>query len=145
MRVVHAPYAETTRIDSASGQATVQRGKTSRTIALTRVPQLAALQASFADLLAGDAEAIERHYRMGTAGTRERWIMTMVPFEPSLAAGIRDITLYGRGSELRCIETRPARGNEVQRTLLSSAAVQAARIEDPAALMRLCRSGRHAD
>lgn len=142
MRVVQAPYAETTTIDSAAGQATVQRGRVRRTIALNRVPQLAALQASFADLMAGDAAAIERHYRMGTAGTRERWVLTMVPFEPTLAAGIRDITLYGRGSELRCIETRPVRGNEIQRTLLAGAAIAAAGIDDPAGLARLCRSGR---
>lgn len=144
VRQVHSPYAETTTIDSATGQATIERGRVRRTVALARVPQLAALQASFADLLAGDAAAIERHYRMGSAGTRERWILTLVPFEPTLAAGIRDITLYGRGAELRCIETRPARGNELQRTLLAQAALQAADLGEPAALARLCRTGRSA-
>ena len=43
------------------------------------------------------------------------------PRDRALAAKVRDIVLRGRGAELRCIETRPVKG-DLQRTLLASAA-----------------------
>ncbi|MFT3897361.1 MAG: fatty acyl CoA synthetase [Thermomonas sp.] len=136
VRDVRAPYAETTTI--REGQATIVRGTRSRSFALSRVPELAGLQASFGALLAGDGATLERHYRIDTAGTRQHWTLTMVPRDAALAAKVRDIVLHGRGAELRCIETNPARGGEVQRTLLASAARAAQGVADGKALAALC-------
>src|SRR3546814_17301545 len=47
--------------------------------------------------------------------------MTLTPKAEPLAEKLRDIALYGRGIELRCIETRPTEGH-IQRTLLAGAA-----------------------
>src|SRR3546814_2364681 len=47
--------------------------------------------------------------------------MTLTPKAEPLAEKLRDIALYGRGIELRCIETRPTEG-DIQRTLLAGAA-----------------------
>lgn len=144
VREVHAPYAETTTIvtaDNGAGRATIARaGKPPRAFPLSRLPQLAALQASFGALLAGDRVLLERHYRLSAQGSRQRWTMTLVPRDAQLAKQVRDITLHGRGAELRCIETRPVRG-EIQRTLLASAARAVAATTDAAGLRALCRSG----
>ena len=51
------------------------------------------------------------------------------------------ITLYGRGSELHCIETRAQRGSEVQRTLLASAARSVGAGTTAAQLDALCQRG----
>ena len=51
------------------------------------------------------------------------------------AARLRNLRLHGRGDELRCIETMPAKG-EVQRTLMGAAAQAAAEGADLAALCR---------
>jgi hypothetical protein len=139
VREVRSPYAETTTI--RAGQATIARGTRSRSFALARAPELAGLQASFGALLAGDAATLERHYRIDTDGTRQHWTLTLVPRDAALAAKVRDIVLHGRGAELRCIETRPARGNEVQRTLLASAARAAGDAGDGATLAALCTAG----
>jgi hypothetical protein len=136
VREVQSPYAETTTI--REGQATIARGGRSRSFSLARVPELAGLQASFGALLAGDRASLERHYRIATTGTRQHWMLTLVPREAALAAKVRDIVLHGRGAELRCIETHPARGGEVQRTLLASAARAADGIADAKALAALC-------
>ena len=136
VREVQSPYAETTTI--RAGQATIARGTRSRTFSLARVPELAGLQASFGALLAGDRATLEQHYRIATTGTRQHWILTLVPRDAALAAKVRDIVLRGRGAELRCIETNPLRGSEVQRTLLASAARAADGIADGKALAALC-------
>ena len=140
VREVRAPYAETTTIAMAgAGQATIVRsGRKPRTVALSRVPELAGLASSFGALLAGDADALERDYAATTGGSRERWRMALVPRDPRLLKQVRTITLHGRGAELRCIETTPASG-ALQRTLLAGAAREAAAVVDGTALARICR------
>lgn len=140
VRQVRTPYVETTTIHD--GEATIARaGKSPRTFSLARVPELAGLQASFGALLSGDRELLERQYRIDAEGTRRQWTMTLKPRHPPLADKLRDITMYGRGIELRCIETRPVKG-DVQRTLLAGAARDAGGVTDAAVLTALCRGAR---
>ena len=145
VRDVRAPYAETTTIVSgkAGGEVTIARaGHSPRRFSLSRVPELGGLQSSFGALLSGDRQLLEQHYRIASAGSRERWTMTLTPKDARFAAKVRDITLYGRGAELRCIETHPAKGIEVQRTLLAGAAREAADVASGPALTALCRAAK---
>lgn len=142
VRVVNAPYAETTTI--RAGEAEIARaGKSPRRFPLSRAPELAGLQASFGALLAGDRAGLERHYRVAADGTRAQWTLTLTPTDAALAAKVASIVLRGRADELRCIETTPvARGKapaEVQRTLLGGAARAAQGVADASALSALCR------
>lgn len=137
VREVRVPYAETTTI--RGGEATlVREGRRPRSFALTRAPELAGLQASFGALLSGDIAALERDYRIEARGPREDWTLVLAPRDPALAASVRDITLHGRGAELRCIETRPVDG-ELQRTLLAGAARAAIAAVDSVDDTALCR------
>ena len=140
VRAVQAPYAETTTI--RGDQATIARaGKPPRTFSMSRAPQLAGMQASFGALLSGDQRAIARDFTVTAEGTRAQWRMQMVPKQAALKQYVRDITLFGRGSELRCIQTRPARGDEVQRTLLASAARSVVATTSAEQLVTLCEQG----
>lgn len=139
VRDVRSPYAETTTL--RNGEASIARaGKTPRKFSLSRVPELAGLQAGFGALLSGDRALLEKHYRLSARGTRQQWTLSLVPIDAQMQASVRDITLYGRGAELRCIETRPAKG-DLQRTLLAGAAHEAAGVGTAAALAALCRAG----
>lgn len=137
VREVRAPYSETTTI--RAGEVTIARlGKPPRTFSLSRAPELAGLQASFGALLAGDRALLERHYRLATQGSRQQWTLALTPKDAALAAKVRTITLHGRGAELRCIETLPAKSGAVQRTLLASAARAAGASLDVDAIAALC-------
>ncbi|WP_460760084.1 LolA-related protein [Lysobacter fragariae] len=139
VREVTAPYAEKTTI--RAGEVEISRnGRTPRRFSLARVPELAGLQASFGALLSGDRKLLEQHYRLATQGTRQRWTMTLTPTDASMAKQLQAITLYGRGAELRCIETQPARG-QIQRTLLAGAAQAATGVNGAGALATLCYGG----
>jgi hypothetical protein len=145
VRQVRTPYAETTTIVSTGagpGQATIERGGKRRTYSLSRVPELASLQSSFGALLGGDRATLERDFRLVPGGTRADWTMALVPRDPGVAARLKQITLHGRGAELRCIETVPAKAGEVQRTLLATAARAAGAQADVAAFAALCRGDR---
>jgi len=139
VRAVRSPYAETTTL--RNGEAIIARtGKAPRKFQLARVPELAGLQASFGALLSGDRVSLEKHYRLAAQGTHQQWTLSLMPKDAKLQGNVRDITLYGRGAELRCIETRPAKG-DLQRTLLAGAAHEAAGVSTTEALAVLCRAG----
>ena len=139
VREVTAPYAEKTTI--RAGEVEIARaGKPPRRFSLARVPELAGLQASFGALLAGDRQLLEQHYQLDTQGTRQRWTMTLLPKDAGMAKKLQAITLYGRGAELRCIETQPTQG-EAQRTLLATAARAAEGVNGAGALATLCYGG----
>ena len=139
VREVRKPYAETTTL--RAGEATIARtGKAPRKFSLSRVPELAGLQASFGALLSGDRVSLEKHYRLTAQGTRQQWTLLLAPLDAQMQRSVRDITLYGRGAELRCIETRPFKG-DLQRTLLAGAANDSVKATTPDALAALCRAG----
>ncbi|HYM86436.1 MAG TPA: LolA-related protein, partial [Pseudoxanthomonas sp.] len=139
VREVRSPYAETTTL--RDGQATLARaGKAPRTFTLSRVPELAGLQASFGALLSGDRALLEKHYRLTTQGSQQRWTLVLAPLDAQTKQSVRDITLYGRGAELRCIETRPLKG-DLQRTLMAGAANEAGKATTAIALAALCHGG----
>ena len=137
VREVRAPYPETTTI--RAGEAVIERaGKSPRRVSLSRVLELAGIQASFGAMLAGDGERLRRHYTLDADGSRQDWRLVMAPKDAGLARRIRNIVLHGRGAELRCIETVPAGEDDVQRTLLAGAARDAAAVADATALAALC-------
>jgi Outer membrane lipoprotein carrier protein LolA-like len=139
VRKVAAPYAETTTI--RAGEVEIARaGKSPRRFSLSRVPEMAGLQSSFGALLSGDRRALEQRYALHTQGTRQRWTMTLTPKDAAMRKKIQTITLYGRGSELRCIETQPTEA-DAQRTLLAGAARAAEGVTGAGALATLCYGG----
>ena len=144
VRAVRSPYVETTTL--RNGEATIVRaGKAPRKFALSRGPELAGLQASFGALLSGDRALLEKHYRLTPQGTHQQWTLVLAPLDAQMKSSVRDITLYGRGAELRCIETRPLKG-DLQRTLLAGAANEAGKAgsgkaSSADALAGLCRAG----
>ena len=87
------------------------------------------------------------HFRRGLLAIQflahlgsDRWTLVLAPLDAQMKGSVRDITLYGRGAELRCIETRPLKG-DLQRTLLAGAAKDAANASSAEALAALCRAG----
>ena len=139
VREVRDPYVETTTL--RQGQASIARpGKPVRNFALSRAPELAQLQTGFGALLSGDRALLETQYRLAAQGTQQQWTLLLTPLDSQLKTQLQGITLHGRGEELRCIETRPAKG-DLQRTLLGSAAKAAAPDATANVLADLCHGG----
>jgi hypothetical protein len=138
VREVTAPYHE--KITIKGDTATLEReGKKPRTLALAQAPELRDLQHAFGALLSGDAAQLQQHYTLSASGTRQAWQLRLEPRQATAAqAPVRQIQLYGRGAELRCIQTTDDKGQH-QRTLLAGAAQAAAQIQDADALAALCR------
>lgn len=139
VRQVQQPYRETSTI--ADGKVRVQReGRADRVFALSRAPELASLQGSFAALLGGDLATLEQSFALHSSGNQTQWQLQLTPRAPAVAARLRQMVLHGSGSDLRCIETQPTQG-QVQRTLVggTAQAALAQAVEDGPGLQALCQ------
>ena len=61
--------------------------------------------------LAGDLEALRRHYSVGYEGTAAAWRLTLVPVDPGVRDLLKVVRVDGGGAELRRVETIEADGD----------------------------------
>lgn len=96
------PRPETLMLDG--GQATVERGRQQRTVALEDHPEIAVHVEGLRACLAGDLDALVRVYRVSLSGTAAQWKMTLVPRDAQAAAQVLAITLAGEQADIRSVQ-----------------------------------------
>lgn len=97
-----APKTETLMLDG--GQATVERGRQQRTVALEDHPEIAVHVEGLRACLAGDLATLVRIYRVSLAGTAAQWKMTLVPRDAQAATQVQAITLSGEQADIRSVQ-----------------------------------------
>ncbi|WP_343203248.1 LolA-related protein [Xylella fastidiosa] len=136
VREVTVPYHEVTTL--RDGKVFLERdGQKRRDFDLSHVPELAGLYTGFSALLSGNRALLERNFRVRAEGTQDGWQLHLAPVDATLAQQVHEVRLYGRGADLICMESVPARG-DVQRTLLAGAAQAATEAGNAATLAALC-------
>ena len=70
------------------------------TLALRDLPPLEAFAESLRAPLAGDLEALRRHWRHSLGGSWRHWLLALTPLRPELSGLIRSVTLEGEGDRL---------------------------------------------
>jgi outer membrane lipoprotein-sorting protein len=96
------PKPETLMLDG--GQATVERGRQQRTVALEDHPEIAVHVEGLRACLAGDLETLVRVYFVSLSGTAAQWKLTLVPRDAQAAAQVRAITLGGEQGDIRSVQ-----------------------------------------
>jgi outer membrane lipoprotein-sorting protein len=112
-RHVLSPYQEVTRIDG--DRVTIEnpaRGEP-RTYSLAALPAALALVEGLRATLAGDLAALERHYRVSLAGSREAWTLSLVPRTPAVAGAVSSIQLTGSAARLTRVEIEETSGDRI--------------------------------
>lgn len=104
-----SPKPETLSLDG--GQATVERGRQARTVALEDHPEIAVHVEGLRACLAGDLDALVRLYRVSLAGTAAQWKLTLVPRDAQAAAQVSTITLSGEQADIRSVQVLLADGD----------------------------------
>ena len=97
---VLSPYDE--RITVEAGRLTIENRthKSRKSLAVSGAPGLAALIESIRATRAGDLPALQRHYALQLEGSRERWILTLKPFEAQVGDHVVSLTLSGSGARI---------------------------------------------
>jgi hypothetical protein len=101
VRRVDSPYREVTELRGEN--VTVEReGSKPRHFSLDRAPELRGILASFAALLQGDRQMLDRYFVVTLQGTDARWEITLSPRDAKLKRRLSRITVNGRDDRPRC-------------------------------------------
>lgn len=101
-RYTDGPRPESMEVEG--NQVTLKRGGRTRHLALDAVPELSALADALRGTLSGDAKVLQRSFRIRVDGTRERWVLVLVPSDNALARQVREIEIAGQGADVLAIE-----------------------------------------
>jgi outer membrane lipoprotein-sorting protein len=96
---------------------TVEAHGRQRRIQADAQPALGALTESIRATLAGDEEALRRHYKLALTGTGENWALELTPVNAIMAQRIRQIRIAGSKEQLRLIEIFEVSGDQTQMTI----------------------------
>ena len=89
----------------------MQRGKKKRSLRVQDAPELAAFIESVRGILAGDRDALERHYQLTLEGIADDWALQLTPLDEKILRVISTIRITGAGNTVRSIETLQADGD----------------------------------
>lgn len=109
-----ARYTEeptTESMEVRGNQVLLRRGSRTRQMALDAVPELAALADAMRGTLGGDAQALQRHFRVQVSGSAARWVLLLTPLDTRLARSVQQLEIAGLGHDVRSIDLRLVGGD----------------------------------
>ena len=104
------------------GVVSAQRGKRHYTLDLKQYPQVLPFIESIRATLAGDRAALERVFKVGFAGTFERWTLDLAPLDSRLAKTVQGIHIEGEKDFIHTVEIREADGDRSLMTISADVA-----------------------
>ena len=108
-RYTEEPTTESMEVQG--NQVLLRRGSRTRQMALDAVPELAALADAMRGTLGGDAQALQRHFRVQVSGAAARWVLLLTPLDTRLARSVQRLEIAGLGHEVRSIDLRLVGGD----------------------------------
>jgi hypothetical protein len=113
-RYTEEPTTESMEVQG--NQVVLRRGTRTRQMALDAAPELAALADAMRGTLNGDAQALQRHFRVQVSGSAARWVLLLTPVDARLARSVQQLEIAGLGPDVRSIDLRLVGGD---RSLMS--------------------------
>jgi len=109
---------EPSQFEIAGDQLTVETADGQRSFSLDDHPMLRAFSESYRALLAGDREALDRHYQTALSGSLGHWTLRLRPRDAQVGARIREITLTGSDHHILSVETLETSGDTSLMTIV---------------------------
>ncbi len=109
-----ARYTEEPRVESMEVQGNtvvLKRGTRTRQMVLDAIPELAALADAMRGTLNGDAQALQKHFRVEVSGGPTKWLLSLTPIDAVLARSVQQLEIAGFGADVRSIDLRLAGGD----------------------------------
>ncbi len=114
-RITRHPVMESMRLEG--DLLVLERDGRTRTASAAQFPGVAALVGSLRDVLAGDASALRRSFKVVVQGEAARWQIDLLPSDSDMAKLVSRVTLRGRDDRLEEVETLQADGDRSVMTL----------------------------
>ena len=104
------------------GVMTMTRGQRQMVLKLQDYPAVGALTESIRGTLAGDREALEKHYTLKLEGNEARWSLVLAPREAKTRAFVLEIRIDGERGEVRTVEIEQSDKDRSVMTITKAAA-----------------------
>ena len=114
---VQAPYEESITIEGTRVSVTRPGADAGRVFTLPASSAAQALIESLRATLAGDLQALERHFAVAVSGSRNDWTMSLTPRDAALGAVVLRVDFAGKGSRVQRIEVLEAGGDRSVTTI----------------------------
>jgi len=98
------------------------RGQRQMVLKLQEYPAVGALTESIRGTLAGDREALEKHYTLKLEGNEARWSLVLAPREAKTRAFVLEIRIDGERGEVRTVEIEQSDKDRSVMTITKAAA-----------------------
>jgi hypothetical protein len=108
-RYTEEPISESMAVEG--NQVVLKRGKRTRQMALDAVPEMAALAEAMRGTLNGDAQALQRHFRVRVSGNAAGWVLLLTPLDKRLARSVQQLEIAGVGADVRSIDLQLVGGD----------------------------------
>jgi hypothetical protein len=95
----------------------IERDKQKLSINLSNQPEALAFIDSIRGTLTGNRAALEKNYGLYLSGTADKWVLTLLPSEPKIAALVLRIVVTGSKNQIRSIEYLQADGDRSLMTI----------------------------
>ena len=95
----------------------IERDKQKFSINLSNQPEALAFIDSIRGTLTGNRAALEKNYGLYLSGTADKWVLTLLPSEPKIAALVLRIVVTGSKNQIRSIEYLQADGDRSLMTI----------------------------
>ncbi|MEN9482020.1 MAG: hypothetical protein RLZZ298_3415 [Pseudomonadota bacterium] len=95
----------------------IERDKQKLSINLSNQPEALAFIDSIRGTLTGNRAALEKNYGLYLSGTTDKWVLTLLPSEPKIAALVLRIVVTGSKNQIRSIEYLQADGDRSLMTI----------------------------
>lgn len=107
---IDSPFKESTQIKGESVR--IERsGRKPMQFSLKRAPELRALLAGFAGMLAGDIKILQRYFKVTTAGGDARWQIALDPLDARMKKRVVGVLVIGSDNAPRCFRVEEADGD----------------------------------
>lgn len=103
------PKPEILRLDK--DMLSIEREQQKLSINLASQPESLAFVDSIRGTLSGNRAALEKNYVLHLEGTQKKWVLTLLPSEPKIAALLQRIMVSGSRDQVRSIEYLQADGD----------------------------------
>ena len=95
----------------------IERDKQKLSINLSNQPEALAFIDSIRGTLTGNRAALEKNYGLYLSGNSDKWVLTLLPSEPKIAALVLRIVVSGSKNQIRSIEYLQADGDRSLMTI----------------------------
>jgi len=120
-KVITKPRAERMLLEGDRLTLEADGGRRRKSLALSEMPELAALIGGLRATLAGETATLSRHFDIAFEGPAQRWQLTLSPKDRKIARLVKTLRIFGNAADLNAVEVIQGDGDRSMMMMVKDA------------------------